>query len=112
MRKRGQVRSYPNWNTDGSRGQVELRLRGQAREVLEAYQLLAALAAVKAFEEVEEFSEFLCGYAFGQAYGSSAQVRQLARQGTAVKPVPVPILCKIFPRLMEAEVLVIPSWLF
>ena len=59
MRKRGQVRSYPNWNTDGSRGQVELRLRGQAREALEAYQLLA----VKAFEEVEEFSEFLCGYA-------------------------------------------------
>ena len=104
MRKRGQVRSYPNWNTDGSRGQIELRLRGQAKDALEAYQLLTALAAVKAFEEVEEFSEFLCG--------SSAQVRHLARQGTFMKPIPVPILCKIFPRLMEAEVLVIPSWLF
>lgn len=104
--------THPNWNTDGSRGQVELRVRGQAREALEAYQLLASLAAVKAFEEVEEFSEFQCGYACGQAYGSSAQVRHLARRGTFMKPVPVPILCKIFPKLVKAEVLVIPSWLF
>jgi hypothetical protein len=65
--KKGRFRSYPNWTTVSSRGQVELWLKGQAKtcevthwKLTNCWQPLATVKA-KQFEDLKKLTKFLCG---------------------------------------------------